>query len=256
MIGKTTITIVLCLGMLSLAIFYPNIAEAQNPPACLPAEKYFALASESATTKGIKAKVTIVNATACGNIADDSYAHAAVSQATSGTVDFVEGTIWTGYTGSYTSGNILSYNYVVRNAYNIANSYELVATNGTGTHNFHPAINDVVQITVKWDHRSLIGRDYYTVVFYNETQRHLITISDIWTNGQGNQGAVHTESMNHGSYAKAKFDLIKDYSGTAWSAWSNPTSGSTDGANWLCKTKIDSDTFKMGTMKSGVCVLT
>ncbi|MCE2506422.1 MAG: hypothetical protein J4F36_08150 [Nitrosopumilaceae archaeon] len=247
MTTKTTTTLVLCSMLLTVAVaMSTNIDTAFAT--CGTVGKEYAIANEGPTTKGVESKVKPKAFSICGTTDDESYAHAEVSQYTSGTANFVESGIWQGY-GAGESQTSMAYNYIVKNSANIANSYDFVDL--TDSQSLDPDTNDIVKITVYHDYNSgfPLYRDYYKVIVDNETKNHTITVSNIWSNGSGNYGNVHTEILNEDSEVKAEFDIIKDYSGTSWSNWSG--SGGSDSNGPPCYSKVSDTKFKMGIENSG-----
>ncbi len=121
----------------------------------------------------------------------------------------------------------------------------------TDSQSVDPDANDIVKVTIYHDYNSgfPLYRDYYKAVIDNTTKSHTITISNIWSNGSGNYGNVHTEILNENSEVKAEFDVIKDYSGTSWSNWTG--SGSQDSGGPPCKSKVSDTKYKMGIENSG-----
>lgn len=240
-----TKSIVLCSVLLTMAITIP-LMSTDASATCGTATKYNSLAKEDPTTKGIEAKIKIKDFSICGTTDDQSYAHAVVSEYTSGTSNFVEAGVWQGY-GDGNTQTSEAYNYIVKNSANIFNSY--IFGDLTASQSLDPDDENVVKVTVFYDYTSF-GKDYYKAIIYNETKGHTITVSNIWSNGQGNYGNVHTEILNHDSVVKAEFDIIKDYSGSSWSNWSG--SGASDN-DPLCHDKVSDTKFKMGYKVSGAC---
>lgn len=246
---RKTQTILLSSIILSMAIGISEFVPEAHA-SCGTAQKYTSLAKEDPTTKGSEAKIKIKDFSICGTTDDESYAHAVVGMFTSGTTNFVEGGVWQGY-GDGNTQTSEAYNYIVRNTANLVQVYKFVDL--TAAHSVDPDDEDVVKVTVFFDYNSGLPlyRDYYKVIIYNETKGHTITISDIWSNGQGNYGNTHTEILNHDSEVKAEFDVIKDYSGTSWSNWSG--SGAQSDSP-LCHNKVSDTKFRMGYNSGSGCV--
>lgn len=221
-----------------------------TPVACGTPQKFYAIAHENPTTKGVEGKIQVKAVSLCGTTNNQSYAHAFVSQYTHTTQNYVEAGIWKGYAGGLTSTG-LSYGYIVNNQSDHRQNKHFIKIVNTqiGT----PAINDLIKITVYFDHRGQFnGRDYYSIIINNETQNKSIQIDNVWVYKQGDYGNVHTEILNYDSSIKAEFDLMKDYDGTNWSAWTGSGSSSTQP---LCNSKVDDNTYKMGVRSGSTCLL-
>jgi hypothetical protein len=183
--------------------------------------------------------------------------HLANFKTTEGTgANWIEVMWYYGYSGDgWSSTNSPAYQWIKNNVWDGGRKASDIS-GGTG---LYPSLGDNIEMTQRYDWTDGAGRDYYKIVI-NNINKHTITIYNLWVNGRGVKSYFQSETFNTQNVLKGK-QYFGDYMDTSlvWHDWTSFTTWRlpNNSSNQLCVQNYPgtNDSFKFGTIISGVCQL-